>query len=715
MSPAATRLAALAPDGYQVPTAEISRKRLILLMSISLATLFGWLAYRAAQDTGAILGHDHEALLWSMLMLVASHQTLLAWFDKPYTVTGEQQAGLDLLPVHVSVPLYNESPEIVDRVMYALSIQTKRPYRIVVVDDGTTKFDYGALRTFWVARFAELGVLCEWARQANAGKRHAQAVAFRTARDGIMVTLDSDTALERTALEEIVKPFANPEVWSVAGLELAYNQTRNLLTRINGMRQLSWQMVQCAALNRFGAILVNRGTFAAYRAELVRETVDAYVSEMFMGKPVKYSDDSLLTLYALGRGKAVQQVSAHQYSEYAETLSHALRQWTRWMRGATIRSVWRAKYLRPLSYAGVINYLNWWQLAASSAAYVYVGVVLPYEGRASLSAISAAVGASYLANVRTLLVKRDDQNGLGQLDTWLLSPLAWAWSLLVLRPIRAYAILTCGNNGWGTRSRIEVGELAGVEAAGLMEPTDTQILVPARLPEQTAAFDVAATYALETVPPHAVLDPSTSTDTAVLGSVLPAGGMGGPPPRPDRPTELIPAARRSGRGARRRPPLWARPWFVTMTALGVGACATVVIAVGFTSSIHANIQYPPPAAPRVAAKPAVVPTLSIPTDGATIAAPGGVTGPGAPPLGVASLTPSPTPPHATGSAPAVVIAAPTGTTPAASAGSSSPAPPSPSASASVPASSPSGTASGPASPTATASASAAPSASGSPQ
>lgn len=573
----ATRLAALSPDGYRIPAAVISRRRITLLMSISLAALFGWLSYRAAQDTGAILGHDHEALLWSALMLVASHQTLLAWFDKPYTVTSGQADALRLEPLCVSVPLYNESPEIVDRVMYALAAQTWLPTRIVVVDDGSSKYDYALLREFWCARFAELGVVCEWHRQANAGKRHAQAVAFRSASTGFMVTLDSDTTLARDALEEIVKPFADHRVWSVAGLELAYNQTANLLTRINGMRQLSWQMVQCAALNRFGAILVNRGTCAAYRAEMTYQTAQAYLAETFLGKPVRYSDDSLLTLYALGRGRAVQQVSAHQYSEYAETLSHALRQWTRWMRGATIRSVWRAKYLPLRSYAGAINALNWWQLAASSAAYVYVGIVLPYEGRPSLSALSAAIGASYLANVRTLLIRRDDQDGLSQLDTWLLSPLAWAWSLLVLRPIRAYAVLTCANNGWGTRAKIEVGALAGRAEPAVPRP------VAAPVPVLCAA----------------AAGPDRGPGVAVTAEM----------PAVEESDPYLDAPVRS-RLPRRNCPAFP----VTVLATGVSALAAGIICVGLVYSLSDNVVSPAaPAAPHAGAHPSggavTVPTV----------------------------------------------------------------------------------------------------------
>jgi hypothetical protein len=38
-----------------------------------------------------------------------------------------------------------------------------------------------------------------------------------------------------------------------------------------------------------------------------------------------------------------------------------------------------------------------------------------------------------------------------------MSPLNLVWSLIVLRPLRIYGTMTCGNNRWGTRGKVEVG------------------------------------------------------------------------------------------------------------------------------------------------------------------------------------------------------------------------------------------------------------------
>ena len=254
-----------------------------------------------------------------------------------------------------------------------------------------------------------------------------------------------------------MKPFAHRRVQSVAGVEVAYNSHANLLTRMSSIRQIAWQMTQCCVLSMAGNVLVNRGTFAMYRAPVVRDNLNAYVNEMFLGSLVKYSDDSLLTLYALQRGRAVQQLTAFQLPMYPENVGHALRQWFRWMRGSTIRNLWRLRYLPVFSYGWLMSLLSWWQFIVSWAAYLMVFAVRPAEGHFGIAPVLIVLLSSYLVALRNLLIRRSDHTPGQQLDTYLLAPLSLLWSLLVLRPARVYAMLTCGRNGWGTRGKIEVG------------------------------------------------------------------------------------------------------------------------------------------------------------------------------------------------------------------------------------------------------------------
>lgn len=442
---------------YDIPEVRLRRSGYFPILAATLLVIAAWTYYRTISVSNALHGHDGSAFLWTALFLAAGHQIMLAWFDRPFTATPQQQFHLDRLRVTVNVPLYNEDPAVIDRTIYALFRQTRLPNRIQVVDDGSTASSYADIRDYWL-RHVPPGVDFSWIRTENGGKRHAQVVTFHNDRYAdIFGTLDSDTALASNAIEEALKPFADPRVQSVAGIEVAYNAHTNWLTKISSIRQIAWQMTQCSVLSMTGNILVNRGTFALYRAPVILDNLGAYLNERFLGKAVKYSDDSLLTLFALKRGRTVQQLTAFQLPMYPDNASHATRQWIRWMRGSTIRNFWRLRYLPVFSYGWLMSILSWWQFFISWSAYLMVFIVRPAEDHFSIAPVLIVLLSSYLVALRNLLIHRSDHSPAQQLDTWLLSPLNLIWSLMVLRPLRIYGTLTCGNNGWGTRGKVEVG------------------------------------------------------------------------------------------------------------------------------------------------------------------------------------------------------------------------------------------------------------------
>ena len=125
--------------------------------------------------------------------------------------------------------------------------------------------DYGIIEQEFLDVALKHGVQASWRRQANSGKRHAQAMTFRDDDADIYVTLDSDTVLDNHAIEEGLKPFARRGVTWVAGLYLGLNAQRNLVTRIAELVCVSWQLQGRSASSRMGNVLVNSGAFALYR------------------------------------------------------------------------------------------------------------------------------------------------------------------------------------------------------------------------------------------------------------------------------------------------------------------------------------------------------------------------------------------------------------------------------------------------------------------
>jgi hyaluronan synthase len=442
---------------YEIPAVKIRQPAVVIIFS-NIMLIFVFLALR---HLDIIATHPAERIImyiWSGTFAVSIIQLYLSWRDRPITVSPEQQERLDRMFVTINIPVYNEDPELIDRALFALFRQTRLPNRVQVVDDGSA-YNYEEIINYWQEHHP-VEVNFSWVRQENRGKRHAQARTFRDEQADIFITLDSDTALEREAIAEGLKPFSDPRILSVAGLELAFNQNRNWLTRTNGSRQLGWQLGACSAQSVMGSVLVNRGTFALYRAAIVRDVLDSYLAEDFFGRNVRFGDDSFLTTYSLNRGRCVQQSSAIQLTVYPENIDHHLRQWARWMRSSTIRSFWRIRYLPLASYGWWTTVINLWLFFASTVASIVAILMWPVAHELVLDAIAAPVIWMYLSWVRNFIVKRSDETFEDQLVSFILAPVAFAWLLFVLKPIRVWGMATCWRTGWGTRSKVEVG-LAG--------------------------------------------------------------------------------------------------------------------------------------------------------------------------------------------------------------------------------------------------------------
>ncbi|WP_282204689.1 glycosyltransferase family 2 protein [Kitasatospora fiedleri] len=432
-----------------------------LFLLAVVAAGYGLRAWGAATGTGG--GWTDWA--WAPLALALLVQTVLYLAERPVRADAGQQRELDRLEVAVLVPLYNEDPGYLRTSLASLLAQARPPQSVHIVDDGSAT-DCTELRTWWLAAAERAGVRTTWQRQANRGKRAAQlAAAAHCPGADVLVTVDSDARLDPRALHELLQPLADPRVQAVAGVVLAHNNRHGLISRITDLWYVTNQLVDRSALSPLGAVMVCSGSLAAYRAAVLTDHREAYLTETFAGRPVTFSDDSLLTFYALRRGRVVQQPTALVFSAMPERVGHHLRQYLRWMRGSTIRSLWRVRYL-PLTHPALLaQVLRWYQhLAATATAALLLtrtwrtGVPLPPV----LLAVPLLIVAGQ--TLRYLTLRRSDQPLRSQLATWALTPLAVAWSWTVLRPVRWYATLTCLRTGWGTRQHGP--EVALAPAAG---------------------------------------------------------------------------------------------------------------------------------------------------------------------------------------------------------------------------------------------------------
>jgi len=360
----------------------------------------------------------------------------------------------------IARPVHNEAPSLLGACLWSMLAQTRLPQRVQVVVNGCSIQPYQRLLAEWRQAATAWGVQADAVQIDPASKRLAQLTTFQNDPAEVFVTVDSDTVLDRNALAEGLKPFADPRVQSVAGIGVALNWNRNLLTRLTDMWFLTFQLGLRSSLSTLGSVLVNSGTLALYRSEVVREGADGYAHETFLGRPVTLSDDSMLTTLAKLRGRTVQQPTCFAFTVLPERVGHHLRQQLRWMRGSFIRSWWRMRYLPLGSYAYWTHFASWVNFVLVTVVFATLVVVRPVIDRRlvpSLLAIPVLVG--YATALKYLLIRRDDEPLRSQLATLLLAPVAFLWSFFVLRPLRLYAIATCLRTGWGTR-------IGGVEVTG---------------------------------------------------------------------------------------------------------------------------------------------------------------------------------------------------------------------------------------------------------
>ncbi|MEV6838359.1 glycosyltransferase family 2 protein [Streptomyces sp. NPDC051133] len=320
---------------------------------------------------------------------------------------------------------------------------------------------YDSVRSWFTDRARAQGIEATWTRTVNRGKRHAQMEVLATDPADVFITLDSDSVLDRRAIHEGLKPFADPKVKSVAGMVVVLNSRDNLLTFMTSMLYLPFTRGFRSAQSVLKRVMVNSGTLAFYRGEVIRKYADAYPNETFRGRPMQMNDDSLMTLYGLLDGDTVHQPSSICFTLVPVTVRHYLNQQFRWMRGTFVRTFWWFRYLPITSVA-------WW-MPVMEVAQLILSVAIPVAlltdpaQRQNLAALLISttlvgLGVNWIIALRFFCIDRSDESAWFRAALFLTAPITGIWRLLILRPMYFYAMFTCWKIGkWGTRDTVEVG------------------------------------------------------------------------------------------------------------------------------------------------------------------------------------------------------------------------------------------------------------------
>jgi len=383
-------------------------------------------------------------VIWiAMGLLLLLMRTLLWLRYRPFAAAALEEAPM----LSVIIPAYNEGA-MVEESIASVAAARYPPGRleIIALDDGSTDDTWRYIERA-ARRFPELVRALRLAK--NGGKRAALAEGFSQARGAILVTVDSDSLIERDTLLAIAGPFRDPRVGAVAGKVAVQNRHRALIPRMLHVRfVLSFDFLR-SAQSMFRTVFCCPGALAAYRAQVVRSVLERWERQTFLGARCTYGEDRALTNFILGEGyDSVYQRTAVVHTLVPETYGKLCRMFIRWDR-SYIREefrfasvVWkRPPLLRAMAlYESTITNLRFPIAYLSISLWAAKAVHDPAALGRMLLAIMVVSGLYALYYLRS---ERSWDFAYGILYGY--------FSFFALTWIFPYAALTLRSRGWLTR------------------------------------------------------------------------------------------------------------------------------------------------------------------------------------------------------------------------------------------------------------------------
>lgn len=244
----------------------------------------------------------------------------------------------DLGRVSILIAGHNEA-DAVERGVRSIREQSFNRFEIVCVSDGSTDDTFAIMKRLQREGLVDKVAGCE----IRGGKSSAINLAARLASGDILVVIDCDCTFDRDAIEEILKPFSDPQVGAVSGNVLVKNGDASLTAALQTIEYMITITLGKALMDMFGQVAIISGAFGAFRRSAWQR-----VNGMDPGP----GEDFDITLRLRQAGWKI--VFAHRsvcYTDVPVALFNLMRQRNRWERDAFwIRFRKFGRTLNPFRY-----------------------------------------------------------------------------------------------------------------------------------------------------------------------------------------------------------------------------------------------------------------------------------------------------------------------------------------------------------------------------
>jgi len=390
-------------------------------------------------DSYDTLGGAAPTLFMAFFAYVWALWTAKSLAARRYRPWGSSAAGLT---TSVIVPVFNE-PEAVFRQALA-SVRANQPTELIAVVDGGNP-DVAAVAYDYCDRVLRI---------PKSGKRAAIATGLAATDPGtdVVVVLDSDTIWGPAALQEMLRPFADPRVGGVTPRQAIFDTGSNPVRRFaDWLEDLRYHLT-VPAQSVFGQVGCLAGRTIAYRRTAFEPAVERLVGQSVLGVPLHVGDDRVLTNELLRNGwRTVYQSTALVTTDAPSDWWTFWKQQLRWGRSSqretllSLRWLWR----RPVAFTSfVTDIVTPFALFAVAALAVAHG--LRGEGTPTGFPLAVELPLGYAGMLVSIGVRQIPHFRRSPADIrWL--PLFVLALTFVIVPIRVAAFATMFHQGWASR------------------------------------------------------------------------------------------------------------------------------------------------------------------------------------------------------------------------------------------------------------------------
>ncbi len=342
----------------------------------------------------------------------------------------------------IVVPSFNEEPRLLKECVKSIVNGDNNKKEIIIVDDGSSNNIWKTMLEL-NKKYPEVMI---HKFKKNKGKRFTHEFAFKNSKYDYLISIDSDTILEKDAIRKLLAPFVDKKIGATTGNVLIKNEKKNLLTRIQAGLYWVGLNIYKRGQSTQGNVVCCSGCLSAYRRTDLMEILDEYLTQTYMGLPCGASEDRYLTNLMNERNKKVVYVEdSICYTEAPERLRKFIKQQIRWKRGFYRECLYTATYSWKTSKILFIENLLWLML---SPIVILPTVLISYFIILTnpLHFIVVALPFTILFAIcrDSLFFIREPKKAFFYLSYIILY-------LFVLYPLNVYAIFNSNPEKWGTR------------------------------------------------------------------------------------------------------------------------------------------------------------------------------------------------------------------------------------------------------------------------